>query len=229
MILQIIPGVWGIEGSSHHNDWIRQAGKLAHDESTLPAIRKYIPQGGVVVDGGGHLGTHSIFYLDRVGPEGKVIAFEPMPETFRCLVRNCPNAVAYQLALGREYGTSWMRHDQNYGGAFLDKRNDGTDPVFIVPLDELELQRLDFLKVDVEGCEIHTLVGATHTIKRCRPTMLIEVNDGALRRQAATPSELYAMIESLGYRYEYLFPNHHMNMPQTDVICFPLDRQPAQP
>lgn len=221
MIHQTKEGVWVITGDSHHTPWITQSGKLAHDEATLPAIRKYIPIGGVVVDGGAHVGSHTVFYLNCVGQEGRVISFEPGPDAFRCLVRNCPNAVTYHLALGIDYRKSWIRHDQNYGGAFLDNNDDGTNPVFTVRLDELHLQRLDFLKLDVEGCEIAALNGAINTILGCRPTMLIEVNEGALQRQGESPFALYYRIETMGYRYEYLFPEHHMNMPQTDIICFP--------
>lgn len=222
-ISEVLPGVWAIDGDTHHRPWIISAGKLAHDEATLPAIRKYIPQGGVVVDGGAHVGSHTGFYLDCVGPEGIVISFEPNPPAYRCLVRNCPDAVTYQLALGSRYDLSQIAHDDNYGGAYLTEYSPVRGSTVVsVPLDEFGLEQVDFLKLDVEGSEVEALFGAYDTIKLCKPTMLIEVNDGALQRRGVKPIDLYAEIESLGYRYEYLFPSHHMNMPQTDVICFPL-------
>lgn len=222
MIHQTKEGIWVITGDSHHTGWITQSGKLAHDEATLPAIRKYIPQGGVVVDGGAHVGTHTWFYLDCVGPEGKVISFEPNPPAYRCLVRNCPDAVTYQLALGMDRGVFQMAHDNNYGGAYLTEFGAVRgSAVFTVPLDDLGLQRLDFGKFDLEGSEIHALAGAKSTIERCRPVMLLESNVGALARQGFTPDDLYRAVEDLGYNYQFLFPEHHKQMPQTDIICFP--------
>lgn len=222
MISEILPGVWGIDGDSHHRPWIISAGRLDHDQSTLPLLKQYIPKGGVVVDGGAHVGSHSTFYLDCVGPEGKVISFEPGIDAFNCLIRNCPNATTYQIALGRSYGVAWLLHDANYGGAHLASSGDRKSPVFVVPLDALGLDRLSFLKYDLEGYEIHALAGAKSTINRCRPVMLLESNVGALARQGFTTNDLYRAVEDLGYRYDFLFPNHHINMPQTDVICFPL-------
>lgn len=220
MIRQTKEGWWIIDGDSHHTLWIEQSGTLAHDKSTLPAIQKYIPQGGVVVDGGAHVGSHTVAYLEWVGPEGIVISLEPNPPAYRCLVRNCPAAITYQLGLGSGYNAFHILHDQNYGGAHLVSDGAG-HPVFAVGLDEFQLQRLDFLKLDVEGSEVRALIGAWETIKLCRPTLLIEVNVGALEKQGVTPKMLYEQLEMLNYRYEYLFPEHHANMPQTDIICFP--------
>jgi FkbM family methyltransferase len=227
MIRQTKDGWWIIPDDSHVGKWISDSGRLDHDRATLPAIEKYIPNGGVAVDAGALYGDHTIFYLDCVGQEGTVISFEQYPPAFHCLQRNCPDAVSYQLALGSKYAVYRMVHDNNYGGAYL-ASGEGT-AVFTVPLDALELKRVDLCKLDVEGFEIEALNGASETIRRCLPTILVEVNVGALARQGVTPADLYAKIESLGYRYEFLFPSHHMNMPQTDVLCFPLDRQPPQP
>lgn len=221
MIEVTTSGLWLISNDSHICKWVKEANRLDHDQSTLPKIIPLIPEGGTVVDAGAFVGDHTVAYLNRVGREGRVIAFEPMRETFHCLVNNCPNAETYQLALGREFGTSRIHHDQNYGGAFLEGTDDGSNQVFIVPLDALELQRLDLLKLDCEGFEVEALAGAARTIAKCRPIILTEVNDGALQRQGIIPDDLYGSIALLGYRYEYLFPEHHMNMPQTDIICFP--------
>lgn len=222
MIRQTTEGVWIIDSDSHVSQWVIQNHRLDHDRATLPAIEKYIPKGGVVVDGGANIGSHAVFYLRCVGPEGTVIAFEPNHEAYHCLLNNCPGAVCHQLALGSRYGIFRIVHDKNYGGAYLvsGKEQSGY-PVITVPLDEFGLKRLDFLKLDVEGFEVLALRGAESTIARCRPVMLIEVNEGALARQGFTQADLYQEIESLGYRHEFLFPSHHVNMPQTDVICFP--------
>lgn len=220
MIHQTKEGWWVISDDSHHTGWIEQSGLLAHDKATLPAIRKYIPISGVVVDGGAHVGTHTVFYLECVGEEGLVISFEPNPLPLSCLTRNCPDAVTYQLGLSDCYGAFSITHDLNYGGAFLGSR-DGSIPVFTIPLDALDLQRLDFLKLDVEGCEVRALIGALETIKRCKPVMLIEVNVGALERQGFSKRNIHEQLWGLDYRFEYLFPSHNEDMPQTDIICFP--------
>ena len=66
-----------IEGGSHTDAWAEMAGRLDHDQNSLPMIMPYIPIGGVAVDGGSYTGDWTIAMLEQVGPAGQVHAFEP--------------------------------------------------------------------------------------------------------------------------------------------------------
>jgi hypothetical protein len=62
------------------------------------------------------------------------------------------------------------------------------------------LQRLDFIKVDIEGSEIPFLRGARETLKRFRPAMLIEMNPDTLRAFGASAADLAGLLREMSYK-----------------------------
>ncbi len=84
----------------------------------------------------------------------------------------------------------------NFGAVSLG--DEGTETVSIVTLDNLNLDRLDFLKVDVEGMEEAVIRGGGETLKRLRPRLYIE-NEGLDTRLDISAS-LISTIRALGYR-----------------------------
>jgi len=221
MIIEIIPGVWGIEGDSHHVPWIRSAGKLGHDQNALPIILKYIPEGGVVVDAGAFIGTHCGPYLEKVGPTGQVLAFEPNDEAYQCLFTNCPEAVCCHAALSDHIGGGMLIQapDTNYGACCV-VPCDGIGTVQLLTLDSLVLKRLSVLKFDLEGGEYNALIGARETIARLKPVLVAEVNSSALATFGKTPSDLLNLIRELGYAtVRNIYKNQEMEGPQFDVLC----------
>jgi FkbM family methyltransferase len=63
----------------------------------------------------------------------------------------------------------------------------------------LEIERVDVMKIDVEGAEVKVLRGARRMLTRWRPTLLIEANEAALRGQGTSTAELAALLHSFGY------------------------------
>lgn len=137
----------------------------------------------VAIDGGAHVGTWTVAMARYFS---KVIAFEPAPDTFECLRLNVDEAdgrrlipseiVLTQAALGdvRRSGLGMSDdgryHGGNTGGRFIE----GTGTVEMMMIDQLNIDALDFLKLDVEGYEWHALKGAERTIEQFRPLVLIE-------------------------------------------------------
>ena len=99
-ILQTPEGFWVLRDDTHLSRWIEQGQRLDHDTPVLEKLRPYMRPGSTVIDAGAALGDHTAYYLDCVGPEGKVIAIEPHPVMFECLQRNCPRALCLRCALG---------------------------------------------------------------------------------------------------------------------------------
>src|SRR5262249_22536085 len=64
---------------------------------------------------------------------------------------------------------------------------------------EQKLERVDVIKIDVEGHEAKVLAGAVETITRFRPRILIEIFEETLRRQGASVTEVLAVLEANGY------------------------------
>jgi FkbM family methyltransferase len=215
---------WVLEGDIHMSAWAEMSGRLDHDQNSLPRILPHVPVGGTVVDGGAYIGTHTIAYLEKVGPEGTVFAFEPNPEAFSALKLNCPRAHSYQVALHdvRGKGDLLPPRDTNYGATAVIENFAGD--VEMVTLDSMLIgvERLDFIKLDLEGNELHALKGAAETIKRFKPVIVCEVNVNMLDLQNTSPEELLAYICSIGYSYRNIYDRQDCDGPQFDVICKPI-------
>lgn len=221
MIRQTKAGHWIIDGDSHIGKWVEDEGRLDHDYS-LQKVLPLIPVGGVVVDAGAYIGDHTVAYLRKVGPTGKVHAFEPNPEAWECLIRNCPQAKCYQCGLGAmDTGSILVSEGENYGAFYLNTMGSEGKIVSLRTLDSLNLPRLDYLKLDIEGYEPLALKGSEETLKRCSPIMLIEVNRGALARNLSTPRQLLHQIEGYGYKIRNLHSGSPLSGEQFDIICTP--------
>jgi len=215
--MRILPnGIAIIDGDTHVGRWVEESGRLDHDQSMLPLTTPYLS--GTVIDVGAFIGDHTIHYL-RHSPS--VFAFEPNPAAFACLSHNIEehnNVRAFRVALGSRKGTAALVENANAGMAALVPGKG----VPVVTLDLFGFKDVTFLKIDAEGYECDVLEGARETIARCRPVMLIEINDSALRGQGRTPAELIVMIEGLRYTLRNVYAGQPMTGPQYDVLCFPM-------
>lgn len=168
----------------------------------LAEIRPLIGPDSVVIDAGAHIGNSTVHFA-LIGGARRVHAFEPMRVAFSILQRNMElnglsNVAAYNLALGAAEGEATvLRADPRHtGGATL--RLDapaGGGGYRVVPIDSLQLDRCDLIKLDVEGAHIPVLEGAVATLARCRPLVWLALPQ---RRQAFGEAE--AWFGRHGYR-----------------------------
>jgi FkbM family methyltransferase len=106
----------------------------------------------------------------------QVIAFEPVAMFRECLERNvtASNLMVQSVALGDQEGqVSMIITEGNTGHTHVDPDSQDGDTT-IIRLDSLNLQNVDYIKIDCEGFEYRVLQGAEQTIRRCRPVVVIE-------------------------------------------------------
>lgn len=164
----------------------------------LDLRRRHFGDGVVAIDGGANIGVHTIEWSRHMYGWGQVHAFEAQEIVFYALagniaLNNCLNARARLAALGERCGDmivprpDYMR-PASFGSLELRQRentesigqhvsydaNHGAK-VPVVDLPSLELDRLDFLKLDVEGMELDVLRGGRTVLERHLPVMLIEM------------------------------------------------------
>lgn len=214
-------GIWILSNDTHISKWVQQAQRLDFDTPTLEKHLKFIKPGDTVVDAGANIGDNAIAYARATAgvSTGQVLAFEPNPLAFECLRRNMAGHSHVQcerLGLSDTHSRFDLAIDQNAGAAHL-RGESAQGSIEVAPLDQWNLPRLAFMKVDVEGFEMRLLRGAEQTIMRCRPVMYIEINDGALRRQGTSPNEVKAWLLEHGYRIEGWMEGH----PQFDIYALP--------
>lgn len=195
-MIEIVDGMHLIVGDTHISKWSKDYGRVDHDGHLLPYLLHIIQPGDTVLDVGAFIGDHSAAYVRRVGAAGRVIAFEPEAEAFACLRGNAPGAEAHNAAALESRRSISLEVLDNRGMTHL-ASTPGSIPGF--PIDDLDLERLDFMKVDAEGCELLVLQGAARTIERCKPALCLEVNPTALARYGTTPDAIHAWLQARGY------------------------------
>ncbi|OYU74746.1 MAG: FkbM family methyltransferase [Alphaproteobacteria bacterium PA3] len=160
--------------------------------------RKELAGPGVVaIDCGANIGVHTIEWAKHMHGWGEVISVEAQERIFYALagniaMNNCFNARAMWAAVGARAGTIRVpsaNHltPSSFGsleirktertefiGQIIDYSEKATVETKLFAIDDLELSRLDFIKIDIEGMEMEALQGATNSISRCKPQMLIE-------------------------------------------------------
>lgn len=184
------------------------SGKL--DADVLHAVEEFVRDGQVAVDIGANVGLVSLLLGKKVGKGGRVHAFEPGPPFFARLKRN--------IALNREYKSvfSLYRVGLSDQGCVLKWQEDPHHPgrgslqgplgteVPVTTLDEViqgGWQRLDFIKVEVEGMEGEVLRGAAKTLQRYRPVILFEsLMEFEQYRGTPVRKELALFLKGLGYQ-----------------------------
>lgn len=192
-----------------------------YDPSMTMMLKAHIPEGGVCWDVGTERGWFSLVMAQAVGPLGRVDAFEPYPANFARLQRNIAlNALqcvhAHNLAVSNTAGTLWfvppsdeVTHHLGFlsdcGGVghVARERQAGALRIATITLDAHQratgIDRLDFLKIDVEGEEVATLEGARETLARFRPLIAVEYNAGTAARAGSSMEELDALLDDSGY------------------------------
>lgn len=207
-----------IEGDTHIGKWAIESGRLDHDQNMLPLLKPFIPEGGTVIDVGAYIGDHTVFYADCVGENGTVIAIEPNEAAYDCLIYNThelEQVVRFHAAASNGQNGVKLHPDANAGATYA---TDGGE-IRCVTIDDLRLTRCNFIKFDCEGMEPVAIVGAWETIKAHLPSMLIEINEGALMRQNRTTSVIFGMLDELGYTCRNIYANQPMKGDQYDIIC----------
>lgn len=229
--IQTNEGWWVIENDSHLGKWIIESGKLDHDEFLIPIACDNIPVGGVAIDCGAMYGDHTIAYARKVGKEGAVIAIEAGKAVFECLMKNAEKFEGSVLLInsalcdvdGRE---AYHQVDEGNVGMSIVTSEKG-DKIFTMTIDALvkesKLERLDFIKIDVEGWEYKTLLGSVKAINRFKPKMMIEMNSWTLAQQGTCYKDIYDLLLSLEYEWRILQPQCTGGDPQYDIACWHKD------
>ena len=160
---------------------------LVHEEGTTALFKKIVRSGDVVLDLGANIGYFTILAAKLVGPTGKVFSFEPEPTNFLYLTKNIElnnytNAFAFQRAVSDKQGKTRLfvcsydsgHHTINqYDGieAYRRGRQSTVQAIEIetVAVDDFlrgKTDRVDIIKMDVEGAEALALSGMKDTLRR---------------------------------------------------------------
>jgi FkbM family methyltransferase len=184
-----------------------------------------LKSGDTVFDIGANMGYYSTFFSRLVRKEGRVFAFEPVPSTYQILQNNViqefyqSNITLHNLGLGNQIGqVDIYIPDQVSGQASLRKQDTGLWASakevisYNITIDRLDdfiernnISNIDFIKIDIEGAELDCIKGGIDSLRKLKPKLYLEVNDGWLQKFNSSSRELIEILKCLEYTYVYQF------------------------
>ena len=166
---------------------------LFNELATQEIMRKHAAPGSAAIDVGANSGVHVELLHQLVGPEGIVHAFEPNPIFLHCLSSISNNVRVWSMALGSQFGLREFfvpegddeQASFEYERVMSSGREVATYSVVEARLDdipEVSLDRVSIVKIDVEGHELHALLGMRDLIERDEPVVVYEANTEEINR-----------------------------------------------
>ena len=184
-----------------------------YEEEERLFLRKFLKYGMVFVDIGAHHGLYTILASRCVGSQGLVIAFEPSPREFsrlklHCRLNRCRNVVLEQCAVGERTGTVIFYVEVH--GTALSSIKPAPDVGKCVPIqtamvtlddyiNQKKIQKVDVIKVDVEGSELAVLKGAVNVLSVLRPIVLSELLDQRTLPYGYLSRDIYQFLHAYNY------------------------------
>ena len=179
-----------------------------YEKGTNKVLAKYIKKGDVVIEAGANLGSETLLMSKLVG-NGMVYGFEPNPYTFERLsinvaINSLTNVKVFDVAMGESDGNiSFNIYPKGFCNPGMSSKymeTSITQKITVVQktldsfIKEQNINKVDFLKMDIQGAEMDLLIGAAETIKKNKPTIFLE----ALALYNDTKA-LYRKFKEYGY------------------------------
>lgn len=174
---------------------------------TISFLSKNLCQDSIFVDCGANIGLWSLIALENIKGEGNVYSFEPNPKLFKRLKKNLEfNNVhrkcnSYQLGLSSKSNSAFLYLDENHHQMGSLHNNTKKNKIYVElrTLDSFRLDRIDGIKLDVEGHELEVIKGALRTITKHRPWLVIELNNSFCGIQNISQWRVYKLLNKIGY------------------------------
>jgi len=190
-----------------------------------PVSEINIHEKNIILDIGANVGFYTLKLSPLVGNSGRIISFEPDPNSFNTLKRNCElnklkNIEIFNIAISENEGILKLFSSEKHSGiASLFNSNDQTN-CFEVPTNSLDntlknrFTKIDLIKIDTEGAELSILKGAKNTLKITKK-ILIELHEEILKNNNQNPFEIEKILRDNGFKIktfsEYWDPNESSN------------------
>jgi FkbM family methyltransferase len=187
-------------------------GKRLAERREHQFFRRQVTPGMVIFDVGANAGFYTTLFADLIGPAGRVHSFEPDPLSFGILKRRTDgraNVTANQAAVGDHSGHITLfcnrsNRADNRVHASLGEETAETVEVPLTTLDEYceaaGIDRIDAVKMDIQGAEVAALQGFRQTLERTRPQwLMIEFSPEHLRAAGSGTEDFWSVLDELGF------------------------------
>jgi len=214
----MLPNSWQHELRRRHFQRQIRLARFYTDEKEYALLDTLLAQGDWALDIGANVGQYTMRMAELVGPSGRIIALEPVPDTFSLLACNArlfahANVTLLNVAASDRVALADMQIPRfasglsNYYQARLSAGKGGL-AVLTLPIDELSLPPVRLVKIDVEGHELPALHGMRGLLARDHPVIIVETGS----------QESMNLLGSLGYAVERLEGS-------SNLLCRPRTRE----
>ena len=192
-------------------------GRFCSPEPEYQLLPKLVREGDWVLDIGANVGHYTASLSKLVGPKGRVIAFEPVPETFALLAWNlqilgCQNVTLVNIAASNSFSLVPMVMPNFESGIpnYYRARISGDSAVpanlsLALPIDHMQIdRRVSLVKIDVEGHEAAVLDGIQTLLTRDLPVLILETDSSVVQ----------SSVEAMGYEMTRLAGS-------PNLLCWP--------
>jgi FkbM family methyltransferase len=183
-----------------------------HEFHEFLFLNKFLKRDMVFIDIGANLGEYSLFAAKRLSA-GKVLAFEPMPKMYELLEENkalnqFDNIRILKYGLSEQEGILPIHEIENAheGLSTFFPGNQKSRTITNVPLkvfdtvvDSLGIERIDFIKIDIEGSELSALKGALKSIQKFKPWVMVEINQQTYGMAGYSTNDVFSFFADLSY------------------------------
>lgn len=200
--------------------WVERLKNHRFYENEIKLLPYFVHPGNITIDIGANFGQYTYPLSKLVGQTGRVISFEPVKYSLEILKNvvkklKLTNVEIHNVALGEKGGevdiiTPVLNSGApNTGESHLcvqkENKRSRQETVKITTLDKLMfelplLNKVTFIKCDVEGAEMMVFKGGKALLSKCHPAILCEIEERHTKRYNYTPQALFIFLKNLGYR-----------------------------
>ncbi|MEZ4103680.1 MAG: FkbM family methyltransferase [Candidatus Paceibacterota bacterium] len=205
------------------DDEIYKLGKWEPEISAV--IEKYLPEGGIFLDIGANIGYHTLYAALIVGNKGKVFSFEPLPRLSKQIkksleVNRIDNVRIYETALSDKVGQADLSLvSENIGASSIKtiEHERIVDDKVLVEVNKLDnftktIEKLDVIKIDIEGNEVEALRGSKELLQKFKPVIILEFSPNIYEQDfSGKTKDLYNFLKSFGYKITVI-DNNNINL-----------------
>jgi FkbM family methyltransferase len=205
-------------------------------ELEMAVIPKILNNPNVIIDVGANYGPYS-FFLSKIYPDAKIFAFEPATRSYNIFKKiikrfGLDNVIPVKKGLGlKEEDKEIVMPAQYtilaYVSAENTKKNkeDQIEKIKITTIDSFvkrnKIKKIDFIKCDVEGFELSVFNGAKNSLKKFKPTVLVEIEERHTKKYDINPQEVISFFKKIGYSC-YSVKNEEIKLADKIVKEIPL-------
>ena len=184
--------------------------KPSHEEFETEIFKKEIKKGNIVLDLGAHIGYYTLLAARLVGVKGKVFAFEPEPTNFALLkknieINNYQNVIPIQKAVSNENGKGrlYLKEKKTQNRIYDSQEKDPFIEIETIKLEDYIKEKVDFIKMDIEGSEAIATRGMIALFQKNQPMkMIIEFYPNLIKKSGEDPLEFLKLLKKYDFSLE---------------------------